>query len=184
MKQFLKTIGGIALGLLFLALMSGIPLAMFWGMQRSMHWIDTTLLPWSIAGAWLALIPVCLPCAIILAIFRKTRGLAGLIMILASYAIGFSLWLYGLVAAASLAGYGWMCVGLFLAGIGVLPIAFIAAVFSGHWSVVATIAILTLIVYVLRVSGHWLVDRAEEARYEVKPLPPPISAYGDLLLPL
>jgi hypothetical protein len=61
-----------------------------------------------------------------LGIFRRTRGVAGIGLVVASWALGVVLWLYG--AAVTFSYWGWigLIVSLFVFSVGVVPAGFLA----------------------------------------------------------
>ena len=77
---------------------------------------------------------------------------------LSSYVIGFSLWVWSLIVAYALAGVFWIIVGLLFVGIGVIPIAMVAAALNAQWSVAGQMLIGIIVVYTLRVVGTLLVN--------------------------
>ncbi len=100
---------------------------------RGVTWIAENIYPWvSIICA--GFIILALPISILLAFFKKTRAVSGVGFILSSYALGINLWLSSLILAYVYAGVFWMIVGLLFGGIGVVPIAFIAALIRAEWS--------------------------------------------------
>lgn len=79
--------------------------------------------------SWLAVavvIVVLLP----LAIFKKTRGVSGLGIYIASYLFGATTWFLG--ATVTFVTWGWvgLVIGLVIAGVGVVPIGILAAFIS------------------------------------------------------
>src|SRR5437879_1918475 len=79
-------------------------------------------------AAFVALILVLLP----MAAFRRTRGYAAIGMLVVSYLFGAVAWLYS--AGVTFALFSWvgLIVGLLVAGVGVVPMAFFGALFKGH----------------------------------------------------
>jgi hypothetical protein len=96
-----------------------------------------------------------------LAIFRRTRGVAGLGLWLASFIFGGVLWIYG--AVATFAYWGWigLVIGLLVVGIGVVPMGFVALAVQGQWEWVAALGVLLVSLVVSRLGGIWLMGKAE-----------------------
>lgn len=65
-----------------------------------------------------------------LALWRKTRGVAGVGLVVTSYIFGLTTWLLG--AAVTFGSFGWfgLFIGLFALGMGVVPLAIIGALFK------------------------------------------------------
>ncbi len=96
-------------------------------------WVSSVLLPWFGILSAIAIgltIFVILP----LAIPRATRSFASVALFIASYVFGITLWMHGLLLTLVLWGPFAVFVGLFMAGVGVIPIAMLASVFNGMWA--------------------------------------------------
>jgi len=87
-------------------------------------------------------------------------------MEISSYALGFNLWLWCLVLAKVLAGTFWLILGLFLYGIGVVFVAFIASLFQAEWAIAGQIVLTTVVVYGMRLLGRYFTFSPEERAFE------------------
>jgi hypothetical protein len=85
-------------------------------------------------------VPICL----ILSVFRRARSFAAFGLLLISCLLGLSLWLWSLVLSDALAGEFWTIMGLCLAGVGIVPVAFIAALLRTEWAQAIQIAVVAL----------------------------------------
>jgi hypothetical protein len=99
---------------------------------RGMVWASEKVLPWLIDAGRIAF-DICVLVFVPLCIFRKTRPWAGLGYYISSYLFGTILFAFSCIVCVQLWGYVALFVGLFLAGIGVLPVALLAALFHGAW---------------------------------------------------
>jgi hypothetical protein len=93
-------------------------------------WASTKLLPWFSIMTWIAfglVVFVILP----LAILRATRGFSSVALFIASYIFGATRWMEGLLLTLFIWGLGAVFLGLFLAGIGVVPITMLATLLKG-----------------------------------------------------
>ena len=159
-KGFLAGIKETMLGLggcVFLAALAIGGIALLVMLLRGTPWIAENFYPWTVQAAKVALFFVVPTCSV-LAFFRKGRGIGGLGLVLSSYVIGFSLWVWSLIVAYALAGVFWIIVGLLFVGIGVIPIAMVAAALNAQWSVAGQMLIGIIVVYTLRVVGTLLVN--------------------------
>jgi hypothetical protein len=166
LRETFESIGGCLLSIFFLAL----PLVLLVALLKSIGWIARVVLPifgW-ISGIALLLVPVLL----LISIARSLRGWAGLGIVLASYAVGFSLWVWALVIAFVMAGLFWMIVGLVFAGVGVVFVAIVASAIHGEWSVFIQLIVGVVVVYFLRVIGNVLIERSEPKEEYPPPAPP------------
>lgn len=97
-----------------------------------------------------------------LAIWRKTRGAAGVGLMVTSYIFGLTTWLLG--AAVTFGSFGWLglIIGLLVFGVGVVPLAIIGAIFKfddgGMAMVLFVMAAVTL---GARFGGAYAASKAE-----------------------
>ncbi len=94
---------------------------------------------------------------------RKTRPWLGMAMWLWSYLAGLALWMSSLLVVWQLWGLGAVIIGLFLAGIGVVPIAFLACLFKAEWGDLLSLAISLVCVMASRGFGTYLSVKSEES---------------------
>lgn len=100
-----------------------------------------------------------------LAAFRRTRALSATAILIASYVFGATLWCYGFLT--TLATWGWLAViiGLFIAGVGVVPIAVLASMFEGNWGTVGQFVVLIAATFGARFFALWLESKLVEVTY-------------------
>jgi hypothetical protein len=127
---------------------------------RGAVWLGEVVLPWLIVASVL----VCALCVLVLgplAAFRRTRGWAGLGLVIASYVFGATGWFLGLLLTWVLWGPIAVFVGLFLLGVGVVPIAMLATLIKGMWLELALLVVVVVFTFGCRVLGVWLAESAE-----------------------
>jgi hypothetical protein len=130
---------------------------------RGASWTAENVLPWLvICSEWIVVL--CLFILAPLCVFRRTRPWAGLGFFLASYLFGSALLAYGCAYDVYTWGYWSLLAGLLLFGLGVLPVAFVAALFHGEWFVVLDLAIGVLFTFGARGLGILLIQQAEGKR--------------------
>ncbi|MGA9364885.1 MAG: hypothetical protein WBW16_11035 [Bacteroidota bacterium] len=162
MKEKLKSIGSALLGIgIFIGI---ILLAAFF--IRGGLWLSEILYPWLTLISAIAFF-VCILILLPLAFFRKTRGVSGVGLFIASYIFGASLWVWTFLLTYTLWGATALFIGLFLAGVGVVPIAMLATLFNGEWSILAQLVLLVIFTFGSRMLGLYLSGKAEEPSYEV-----------------
>ncbi len=96
-----------------------------------------------------------------LSFFRRTSGIAGTGLMMASYVFGITTWLLG--AAASFASFGWfgLIIGILFAGIGVVPLGIIGGFFSLDSSDLAlTLLAGFVITFATRFGGLFVAGRS------------------------
>lgn len=145
--------GGIALLLLFF---------------QGVGWIRANIYPWSSLAAEIAALAV-VPISILLAIFRRSRGIGAIGLLISSYVIGLGLWIWSLIVVYVFAGLFWLIVGVVIGGIGVVPIAFIAALLFREWSIAGQILIAAIFVYGIRWISLFLSERSGIEEQDVDP---------------
>src|SRR5437870_4460788 len=129
MLEKLKGTGAVLLVIAFFLIAALISVLLIYGTL----WVSATIYPWLVAingFVLVALVLLLLP----LAGFRKTRGFSGLGIVLGSYVFGLTLWVWALLLTFQIWGWFAVVIGLLIAGIGIVPIAMLATLFSGEWS--------------------------------------------------
>lgn len=127
-------------------------------------WLGSNVLGWLTAAILLLLlfnVFVLLP----LSAFSKTQGISGRLMFLSSWAFGIYVWLYSVVFAYYAWGFLAVFIGLALLGVGVIPIALVAAAIQGLWSPFFEVLTLTVATFGFQIFGRHLGDLHERRRY-------------------
>ena len=117
--------------------------------------VYTFLMPLS----WIALV-VCVLVLLPMALFERTRAQAGIGLFLASWLFGLTVWI--LSAMVTFATLGWigLLIGLFIFGVGVVPIGIFAAFFVvKSLSLGFSMIVMVAIVWIARFVGVVLADR-------------------------
>src|SRR5262245_8207380 len=116
MKDTLKSIGSFILGICMLAALMLLAAMIIKGGV----WLSARVYPWL---SLIAIITFFINLLILpLALFRATRSFAGKSTYFASYVFGLTLWVWGLLLSYTLWGVWAVIVGLFLLGVGVVPV--------------------------------------------------------------
>ena len=93
-----------------------------------------------------------------LAIPKVTRGFSTVALLIASYIFGATLWMEGLLLTLLIWGAGAVFIGLFLAGVGVVPIAMLATLLKGMWGSLVELLLLTIVTFGSRAGAISLGD--------------------------
>ena len=161
MGDFLKSIGGFIIGIaVFLGI---IFLAMFF--IKGGVWLSAKVLPWLSVVMWLVFaldILIILP----LGIFKKTKGASAIGLVVSSYVYGLTLWFWALLLTYIIWGAVTVFIGLFIAGVGVVPIAMLATAIKGEWAITGQIVLLLVLTFGSRMLGFYFAQRADELAYE------------------
>ena len=158
----LKSIGGTLLGI---AIVVGIIVAtaLFFTFGTKVAFTISPFVNW-LAGLLFIINLI----ALLFALIPKARGVVGLIIYTSSYVYGLSAWIYGL--AVTLAFWGWLAViiGIFLGGIGAVPIGMLASVFNGRWDIFWTLLFTVILTYGARIIGSALANSADDSTNDNK----------------
>ena len=96
--------------------------------------------------------------------FKKTRRRARTALLLSSFLFGLTLWVYSALVAYTLWGLLGLFIGLFILGIGVVPVGIIAALISGEWIMAGSIIYLLILALGSRLFGLWTIGKSEEKK--------------------
>jgi hypothetical protein len=133
-------------------------------------WLGERALPYFVGVARITL-GVVLILLLPLAAFRQTQRLAARGLMAAASIFGMTLWVWGLVLTYTLWGGGAVLVGLFLFGVGIVPMAMLATAFAAMWSTFGQLLLLAVLIYATRRFSKLLflkVHRAEQKIYDLE----------------
>jgi len=156
MSNKLKDAGTWLLGIVALLAILAIPALFLVGAE----WLSERLLAWFIFASTLALafvVFVALP----LSVFRRCRRFSAIATLVDSYVFGGTLWMWALLLTLALWGTWAVVIGLFMMGVGVVPIAMLATLFKGMWSILGQLVVLIFLTFGSRSYAHWIGNRAD-----------------------
>ena len=170
----LKSIGKTVGGIIVFAVVLAIPVVFLLGMAQFSLWA----LEWApLVLAWMFWISVLL--LIPLAFIPPTRGFSANGLLITSYIFGAILWVYAIAFTYEIWGLFAVIVGLLILGVGVVPIAILAALLNGYWDVLGSFAFLIFITFGSRLLAYWLAEKVDaramkiaEARIRIDPVIP------------
>jgi hypothetical protein len=157
LKEFLKSIGGFILGVVLLVAFLVLVDLFLYGSA----WLSDKVLPilnLIVAASFFILLLIVLP----LSIFRKCRGWCAVAFIYWSYLCGLSLWMFSLLVTLNLWGLTAAIIGLLFMGIGVFPVALLACIFKGEWSILFQLLLQLALLIGCRLYGFYLAHKAEQ----------------------
>ena len=161
MGDFLKSIGWFIIGIaVFLGI---IFLAMFF--IKGGIWLGATVLPW-LSVVMMLVFAIDILIILPLGIFKKTKGASAIGLIVSSYVYGLTLWFWTLLLTYIIWGGVAVFIGLFIAGVGIVPMAMLATAIKGEWAVTGQIVLLLVLTFGSRMLGHYFAQRADELAYE------------------
>lgn len=112
-------------------------------------------------------IVICIFILLPLALFRKTRWISRLGLLIASYVFGATLWTWSFLLAYTLWGFIGLFIGLCIAGVWVVPIALLATIFSGEWILFGQLVLLMIFTFGCRVLALRFIAKKENQRIYV-----------------
>ena len=157
LTQNAKDFGGMALGLVLILGLAALGIAILFGAAELSVWALEWAMP--VFGS---LFLICLLILMPLSIPPATRGFAGNGLYISSYIFGLILWVLSMAFVYIEWGLLPVILGLVVAGVGVIPIAILAAIIEGQWVVLGNIALLIGLTFGLRVFGYWLIEKSAE----------------------
>jgi hypothetical protein len=161
LKRAAVGVGGYAIGLIVICVVLFLVVLLL----RGMVWASDKMMPWLVTASGIALL-VCIFIFLPLCIFRKTRPWAGVGYVYASYVFGLMLWAYSCLFVVYAWGYGALAVGLIFAGVGVVPVALLAAIFHAEWAVLLEVVVGIVLTFGTRFLGLWLTTPKQETEEE------------------
>lgn len=160
LKSIAESLLGIAIFIAFIGLIAFFIKGAVWFSVKVIPWVNT------MSGiVFIITILVLLPMATI----HKTQLISSVGMYIASYIFGLHLWIYSLLCVYALWGGVGVAIGLFLMGIGIVPIAGLAFIFNGLWSALGILLLSALIVYGTRFMAAYLEHKIERRREAEEP---------------
>jgi len=156
MSQLLKTAGTIGLGIVVLLALLAVPLVLIYGTV----FVAEKLIPLASAAALVAF-GVCLNFLLPLSLFRFTRAIAAVGLMIASCVFGAALWLTGVAVVYNYWGMVGLFVGLAVAGVGVVPIGLLASALQGEWLEVASLVLGLVLTFGARVLAFYLAQKMD-----------------------
>jgi len=94
--------------------------------------LSAFLYPWLLKISAVVL-AICIFILLPLSVFKKTRAYGGIGIYLSSELFGITTWIWSFLIAYQLWGFIGIFLGILLGGIGVVPIAILATIFSAEW---------------------------------------------------
>jgi hypothetical protein len=170
MPESLKRLASAVLGvMLFLAIFIVIPTLFIFGAVKlsTILWPLLELLSILVfAIALLVLLP--------LSFLQPSRPFAAGAILIASYVFGATVWIDALLVTKVLWGTAAVVVGLLIAGVGIVPVGILAALFNAAWAQFWDLLVLTALTYGLRVYAFRVASKAERIE-QIRALQSPSS---------
>ncbi len=154
-RSAISQIGTYAFALVIMLALLSLPVLFILGAV----WVAEKALPWLILLSVLTLafnIVILLP----LALIPPTRPWAGVGFFISSFVFGLTGWLMGLLLTWILWGVFAVLIGLFILGIGVVPIGMLATLFNGMWLELGLLFLAVVLTFGLRILGMTLAENA------------------------
>ena len=119
----------------------------------------TLIVEWANTIAFVAAVFLIVP-----ALTRFGRGFAAVSYLLVSYVFGLTLWMYALIVAYALWGTVGIIIGLALMGVGVVPVAIVAALLHAEWYALGNLVFAIVLTFGTRALAAFLASKADRER--------------------
>jgi hypothetical protein len=126
-----------------------------------------TLYEWTLDIAEWALV-VCVLVVLPLGLFRKTRGISATSYVIASYIFGTNLFIFSVLVVLQIWGVVALIIGLVFAGVGVLPVAFLASIVHREWDAFWQLAFGLVFTWGTRAYGLYLATKSEREKADAE----------------
>ncbi len=156
-KSIISNIGTYVLGAVVMLAVFSLPVLFIVGGVR----VGEKILPWLMAFSIIA-IGVCLVILPLFTLFSASRAWAGLGFAMVSYVFGITGWFIGLLLTWMLWGGLAVLIGLFIFGVGVIPIAMLATLSKGMWAELGLLFLAVILTFGSRILGLFLILRQSE----------------------
>jgi hypothetical protein len=159
MRDLLKGLSGLLIALVFVGALIFLA-ALF---IKGGAWASAVILPFVDLLCWFTIsltVLVLLP----LSFFKKTRPSSGFMLLMASYVFGSAAWLKGFLWAYNIWGVVGVLIGVFLFGVGVVPVGAIALLLNGMWQPFFALIAAVATMYVCRKYALYLILKADKER--------------------
>jgi heme/copper-type cytochrome/quinol oxidase subunit 4 len=160
MLSQLKGVGAFALGVLLLVGITVLALGVISGgawLAAKIYPIVSVISAMALALSLLVLIPMTL--------FERTREAGASGLMIASVIFGASLWLWSLVFTYETWGVIAVFIGKFLFGVGIVPVAMLAALVNGLWSILGQLFLGLVLTFGTRFLAAWIAAREDARRH-------------------
>lgn len=126
------------------------------GMTAFSLWVFKWTFP-----AYAITIGACLFILAPLAFFPKTQGTSAIGFLIAAYAFHLILWVWSMAYTYSIWGMTGVIIGLILAGVGVVPVAMLAALLHGEWGNLGLFVLSFIMSGLARTAAHKLAQACD-----------------------
>lgn len=168
----IKNAGGVLMGLAFMLGMLALGAALLTGAAVFSLWV----LKWTFP-CFLITVLVSVFLLGPASLFPPSRGFAAMGLIVASHVFGAILWVWAMAYAYTVWGFFGVIVGLMLFGVGVVPVALLAALLHGDWATLGLIVFAGILAIGLRILGNWLAEKVDQMTYRASLTPDVRAAY-------
>ena len=153
----LKGAGAILAGILAMAALYAVVMLFL----RGVAYGSEIIIPWLMSAAGFAFW-ICLLVLLPLSFFRTTRVFSLWGLMAASFVFGAFVWVWGFLVTYSLWGLLGLVIGLFIFGVGVVPVGIVAALLHGEWTTMCWLIGLVVLTFGTRGYALYVAQRADQ----------------------
>lgn len=138
-------------------------------MLRGTLYVSTVIYPYLILTTSYVM-PICGMILFPLSAFKRTRDVAVTGIYICSFLFGAVNWVFGFLVSYDLWGFIGIFIGLFIAGVGVVPVGAIASAWNGEWVLFWNLIIGAVITYGARFYALYKIEQIEKEDCEAEML--------------
>lgn len=154
MKEKLKALQGFLIGIIFIIPLVLLIITFISGIDWLWNSIVNPILPTAFWWAFRIFI-----FSLLLAFIKPTRFVGTVGLYISSYIFGAITWIFSLAIVWFHWGLIAVIIGLFIAGVGVLPIAILATMFTGNWSLLLIFLLLIVSFIIPRILAYYFTNK-------------------------
>jgi len=159
MKELFKSIGGGILGIATWIVFATAFLLIMGLFLKGGLWLSVTIYPWLVTINQYSVL-ICIFILLPLAVFKSKRAISGIGFSITSVIFGLTLLIWSFLVAYHLWGLFGLLIGLFFGGIGVIPVAALAALFNAEWVILGEIILLVIFTTVSSLTASYLISKS------------------------
>jgi hypothetical protein len=163
MKEKLKSLQGLLTFIISIAPVVLLIITFISGVEW--YWKNIISQAWFFDIYWISLILFIL--SLLVSLIKKTRFAGTVMLMIISLIFGALTWMFSLGTVWVIWGLVAVIIGLFIVGIGIVPAAVLATLFTGSWQALLFIAIGIVSFIIPRLLAAFFANKADEEEAEI-----------------
>lgn len=158
MKEKLKSLQGLII--FIISLIPVVLLIITFILGVDWYWTKVVNQEWFFTIYWITLVVFVL--FLLISCIKKARLVGAIGLMVVSYIFGALTWMFSLGVTWIIWGLIAVIIGLFIAGIGIVPVALVATLFTGNWQALLFIAIGIMSFIIPSILSGYFADKADK----------------------